>query len=747
MSKVISIGEHIFNIPTPKKKSDILFINDKDPYWNREKALSDYRDIWYDFIPGKTGTKIYQDATLYDQDGALISLNKEDSEWMIWAYEREWYRRTYGVHIKNDDEITWLSGDHWFTLAWCKTKRPDKISDYFDYREFQAWHFYLLWYVNNNPHSDGLFESKAKKTGITNLMWCYFLNKATMTKNNNLGNMNIDQDKGSKTFRDHFIYAYNGLPLPLKANIKSKSETDGIITFGDRFGNTKKSQRIKNNSDFQLNTTVMCVPTVVNAFDVDVFSDMWFDEPPKYKQDFGEIYRSNAAGTNLQDIAVGKKWLTSYTPEGEAPSFMGAKELFFDSELRTITEHSAGATKSRLICHHMPAFQSWTSSFNKYGKCNEQDSMRKIQFGRDQLKDKPREHQAIIRRYANTKREAWITGGAGSIFDNARLAELEYNLLEEQRNSPDPLFIEGKMEWKNKLWETGLKNKRPKGQFCEVEIVPLSSEEMIIGETGRLRVYQDVPPRLRNLVLKNGRDEWDCLIPPSIFQYTFGADPVQHAAASEVIQGSKNGYSIKSRRDERLDSRYSKVASNTFDMIYYERKELPQEGYEDLVKLIIYCGAIGIVEANVPTTATNLIEEGLGGFMLVRNEEGSIVQWKRHMGLAEEEEKKYHLIRTTSTSADSKKMLEDFVALWKMYIAKPEPGGKDYGASLKDERVISQLMNISLDKPGATRLFDLFMCTGYNHLADEIYSALLLNKPDESAVENIIGSILTAIAS
>lgn len=747
MSKIVTIGEHIFPIPEPKKKEDILFYDMKDPYWVREVALQDYNDhngIWYDYQPGRGGTKLYDDKTWYDSDGNLVSLNKEDSDWIVRMYEREWNRRTYGVHMMNGRDITWLTGDHWFIQAWCKTKRPDKVSDYFDFREFQAECMYLIWYVNNSSWIDGLDLSKAKKTGITNLHWLYYLNKATMTKNLNLGNMNIDQGKGAKTFRDHFMYAFNGLPLPLKPGIKTKSETDGIITFGERATNSKRNNRQRGSLDDELNTTVMCVPTMMNAFDVDVFSDQWIDEPPKIVKDFGEIYRSNSEGTKLQDISAGKKWLTSYNPDGEAPSFVSAKKLYFDSELITINpDLDTKRTRSGLICHHLAAYKSWTSSFNKYGKCDEESSMKKIQARRDALKMNPRELQAETRRYANNKREAWTTGGAGSVFDNVRLSELLLNVEEEQRYSIDNPYQEGRLEWTNKLWEIGMKNKRPKGEFCNVEFISLTKEEKKRGGEGRLRIYNDISLPLRNAVLKNGRDEWGCLNPPDIFRSFIGADPTQHAAASEVIEGSKNAYMCMSASDPYYDTLMRKVASGIIDFEYFYRPELPDEAYEDLVKLIIYTGSLATVEANVPTMATRLMEEGLGRFMIVKDKFGAYRIWERWMGLPHEEEKEYHLIRTTSNSPDTRTLLESFVKSIKQFIQMPVEGEKDYGATIKSERLINQLMNIDITN---TKVFDLFMATGYCFFTKEQYSAILLNTANRRQEGISVDAMLRALS-
>lgn len=722
------IGEHTIPMPKLTKSSDVLFLKEKDAFWRRDLLENEYKQIFYDFIPFHT--KVDQPATLYDQDDVLASLNTEDSNYIRRVYEQEMRRRREGVFMKNGNEIIHLDGNYYFILRWCKTKRPDKKSEYFDFREYQNEDALLCTYVERAPLILGYFASKAKKTGITNLRWLYYLNKAGMTKNVNLANMNIDQDKGAKTFRDYFMYAYNNLIPAFKATIKTKSEADGRITFGKQYRNTKKSVLTKNDSSDDMNTTVMCVPTLPHACDVDVFDTIWFDEAVKYKTDFGEIYRSNMSGTSIQDDIIGKLWLTNYTPEENSPSFLSAKQLFYDSELRTLNPITK-QTSSKLICHHIPAYQSWSTSFDKYGKCDEIDAMRRIQSGRNALKSKPRELQGEIRKYANDKKEAWAIGGTGSVLDAIRLSDLLSNVEKDQRESPMPIFQEGKLEWKNKMWEIGLKNKRPKGQFCEVEFIPLTQQDRMNDEKGRLRIYQDLPKNLQNLALKQGRDEFGFLLPPAHFLNVLGADPTSHAAASEVIEGSKNAYICMNRADHRIDAMYGKVMTRVINFVYFDRPELPDEAYEDLLKLLIYTGSLTIVEANVPEMATRLMNEGLGHYLIVKDKDGLYTTWKPFLGLPEDPDKKYHFIRTTSNSQDTKDRLELFIKLMKNYIAVPVEGEKDYGASIGDERLLDQLMRIDIKD---TKKIDMVMAWGYCLMADDIYSGLLL-APDSTKEE------------
>lgn len=740
MANSIAVGEHIFKLPPEPHKKDIIFADEKDAYWRRELLIKDYRDIWFDFIPGAGGTKLYQDATLYDTDDTLISLNTEDSQYIERIYEQEIRRRREGVWFRNGNTATYITGSHYFLLMWAKMQRPDGL-DYADYREFQRDYYYLIDHCWHSKDIVGLFVSKPKKTGITNLHWSgYYLNKATMTKNKNLGAMNLDEQICAKMFRDYFMYSYNGMPNAFKPQIKSIAEMKGSIIFG-AVHNNKKGKK-SGDTDSELNTSVFVVASRPKSFDVAVMGDAWIDEPPKIR-DIGDIFRTNIQSVKIQSVINGRFWMTSYTPDEDTDAFKEAREIFLNSELKTIKENSNGQTKSGLIGWHIPAYAAWEGCFDKYGKCNEKEAIKRNQFERDKVKGNRRDLQAIIRQYANDKREAWGSAGAGSILDNIRLGDLLADLEIDQHANPNPPYVQGNLIWKDRpLWEIGLRNRRRKGEFTNVEFIPLTEEELERGEEGKFRMYEDVSGNQKNSALLQGRDEWKNLIPPQRFFCIGGIDPTNYAANSEVIEGSKNCMFVMNMPDDFIDTRRGEVATKKIMFEYLYRPELPDEAYEDMLKLIIYTGCLISIEANAPYVATRLMEEGLGLFMLVKDQNGIAMLWKRYMGLAHEKEKTYKLLRTTAT-ADNKEMLETFVRIIKNYIERPKIGHKDYGKTMKSERLLRQLMDIDIEN---TRIYDMFMAFGYCLYGLETYLEILFNERQDYSEPENIRAVMGAIA-
>lgn len=740
----ILIGEHVITLPDlPKDKKDILFIDKckEDAYWQR---TTEYPEVFVNFCPFKTLVDCTH--TKWDNNtGELLQVSVDDTKIIRRLYQDINTKRRKGVFMKNGDEIEYLTGSHWFTLEHCKMFGNNKNDGYGLFYKYQRDIFYLLDYM----WADwclGLDISKAKKTGITQIIdGGYCVNKGTSMFQWMIGFMSRNQDVAIENNMKLFLYAFDNLMMPLKPKVGYKAPKGGNIEFSE----LSKKNVLRASTDTVLDTKIFCVPTAEHSFDSHFMNLIRMDEFPKYYQDSKkepkEIFRNNKAGAKDQDEFRGRIVLSSYPPEEDDIGSEQAAGIYRQSKLSTM---KFGKTESELICYHIPAFKSLKSCIDKYGNCDEMKALEIIGNNRERVKKDRKALLAEIRQNPNSEEEAFGSNTQGSVFDPQRMAEISMKIADERNNAPVMPYKEGRLEWTNWKWELGNKNKRPKGEFCNVKFIPLTKEEMERGDQARLRIYRDVPPNLQNAVLRNGRDEFGCIIPPAIHKYVFGADPTSHAAASEVIEGSKNSYTVMSRRDDQLDAIYRTVSSGTIDFQYFDRPELPDEAYEDLVKLIIYTGAIGIVEANMPEFATRLISEGLGQFMIVKDEEGNKCIWQRWMGLANESDKKYHLIRTTGNSPDTKIILESFVRLMILYIKKPEPGEKDYGITIKDERLVDQLRRITKvwETGGSTKLFDIFMSWGYCLYADDIYTGLLLDGINDGYSGMNINAVLEAMS-
>lgn len=732
--KYLQIADHYVMLPTLPQKSEILFINEKkvDSYWQRDKVIQQYPQIWFDFIPNYT--KMWQTATLYNQDGLLITLSESDSNTIDRIYQQETYRRLNGVWFKNADKITWITGDHYFFLMYGRMQRHDNRGSFADYRKFQSDYFYLVHHARVSPYILGLFCSKPKKTGITNAHWSgVYLNRSTVIKNQNLGYMNINQEQAAKTFNDYFMYSYNGLISPLKPKFKTKSENNGSIVFAASYRNSKQIIRPNSEDESELNSSVFCVPTKAKAFDVAVMNDITFDEPTKYLQNFGEIWRTNKEAVKIQKKFNGRAWLFNYTPEEDSESFLEARKVFKDSELKTIVPNTDNQTTSGLINFHIPAYAAWEGAFDKYGYCDEEKARKENQKERDKAGNDKRALQAIIRQYANDKREAWGTGGISSVFDPIRMGELIYDLDELLRTGK--IYEQGQLLWKNPLWEVGKKDKRPKGQFGDgVKYVPLTKDDLLtmskaeILEKGRLRSYEPVLPANVNRALRYGKDEYGNLLPPPKFDTVGAIDPTDFRNTENVEDGSFDAMYSMPLHDEIKNVLNRRPVTKVLGFEYLFRPENPEEFYQDVVKFIIYTGGLFIVEANNGWLATRLEDEGLGHYMLWRNKKGVLCKYTaNHAKIDRDEFPLKHISTQKNQATDT---VSDFVLLIKNYLQPGNPAFNeiDYGKLIKSMRLLEQLKDVDLSN---TKRFDCFMAFGYLLMCHEAYLALLLAPADD----------------
>lgn len=729
----IQIGEHTYMRPNlPKNKEDIFFINDtkENAFWRRK---TDYPIIWYQFIP--YSTLVDCDATLYNDDQTeLKQLSKKDSDIIRGIYEQEIKYRTQGVWFRNGDTIEYLTGPNWFTLQHCKMFGNSKNDGYGLFYKYQRDVFYLL-EIMWHPDILGLYLSKAKKTGITQIIdGGYCVCMATLKAEWMIGFMSRSMPVSIENNMKLFLFAFDNLPMALKPKVGAKAEKGGNIEFSE----IQRKKITKIGSADVLNTRVFCVPTAEHSFDSHFMNIIRFDELPKYwydsKKEPAEIFRNNKSGAKDQDENRGRIVASSYPPEEDDIGSKQGGEIYNDSKLST---RKYGKTKSELICYHIPAYKSLKSCIDKYGDCDEKKAIIIIMETRDRVKGNKKDLLAEIRRNPNDEKEAFGTAGSSSVFDTIYLADVEYDLEKELLESPTPLWVEGKLEWKNVMWNLGKHDKRPCSVFDEVIFVPLTREELMEGKRGKIKIFQPVPLQDRNIPLRYGADPVGNLMPPERFKYFGGMDPTAYADTDDVEESSMQGSYTISNHDERLNAMSRGIASKIIISEYNFRPALAEEAYQDMVKEIIYFGKLVVVESNQPHLFTRLKNEGLMNYMIVKHNDGYYCPWE----IKFEDNEWKRVIRTKN--AVQNEVLETLVELIKHYIFYEE-GQNEYARTIKSLDLIRQLKTFKVED---TKKFDCVMAFGYALLAYEAYVASLYKSHENNLQDGVVRGMMEALAS
>lgn len=764
--KVIMIGEHEFIKPNlPKNNSDILFYNESEEnaYWKRIELPK----VFYDFSPDYT--ELYQEATLKDSNGVYKSFNTEDSDIFVSTLKQELDRRANGVHFRNGNEIEWITGDHYFMLQHCKVFGKDirydkfvkvfgKICDestyiklYMEYGYFYKYQrniYYLIHKVKLDDEILGLYLSKAKKTGVTFLFQCYKLNRTTFYKMLEIAVMSKTQPDAIDTNFKFYLYAFEGLPHIFKPQVQSLARKEGYITFGAKAftgSSSAKAAVSKLSQDKALNSTVRTVSTDLKSLDGPKWTDIELDE---FNKTFAQsnvspqgIFEVAQAACKVQNDITAKMWVFGYVSEDNDRGVDEARVIYFDSKLST--KNSAKGvkkrTKSELICWHVSSLFAYMSLHDKYGQCDEKEANNVIEEELSRVKDKPKIYQARKKQLARNEKDAWTIGGAKSTYNVLELTNHKINLEDEQRNSTGNIGMMGEFRWENKLWEIGKKDRRPKGQFCNVVWIPFTEDDFLDGKEPKVILYKNLRHEMRNMALKFGRDDYGNLLPPNRFDFIGGVDPTQYAGGQEVTEGSKNASYTMNFHDEGLNTKMRSIQSKVLISRYFYRPDSPHEAFEDLLKEIIYFGKLNVVEANAPYVATRLMEEGLGHYMIIKDKNtNSFSRWKPYMKPGED----YNLVRRTA-NADQNDLLEYMVRLVTNYIEVYE-NENNYLETIKDIELINQLINFD---PKNTKTSDLAMAFKYTLLCYDVYKNSLMADNDDYYNPINIETVLRALAS
>jgi hypothetical protein len=703
--------------PLPKDKRDILFVDEKkeNAYWRR----LEFPKIWYDFIPydipkGPRATKLSQKATIYDQDGYLLSLSESDTELLQRLLAKELHRRRYGVWMKNGEEFVHLPGGYYTTLQWVQMK--DLPEKYGGFRMIQCklltvWEF-VKWHIAHL----GLNVPKCKKSGVSQIIAGDYINDSTLNSGWEMRLASKEYDSVLTPNMDYFFHGFDNLPMIMKPEVQKRNEHE--IIFG------KPKNRAGSNEGY-LNTHLEATKTKPTCFDGPVIKRGWIDEMPKVFEasriSVDTLYKKTLETVRLQQKKNGALIATSYMPEVDDKGFKEWASLIMRS--RRINEEN-GTTETMYINFPISAVQSNEVCFDKYGRCDEEKARRLVLVERSTKKTSS-DIQAHKRTNPLDENDMFDAGGKGTAFDNVRLSLRARDLKSELESGNRP-YREGHLRWKNSLWEDGY---RPKDHFCEVYFEELTPEQLAAGEEGSILLPFDLKEEHLNQVIKLNHRAEDGYLAPLPTSLAVGAwDPTDYKLKRDVAEGSKNAAYGGWLDDPALDTYYGEKVTNVPLFEYLYRHDNPDFTEEDLYKLMIYFGMRFAIEANKGWLVTSAKLAGMHHFLLLMQSNGAIEPYK--------EGDENGLINTT------RDMINVYCRSIAQYIAAAREGGVDWLKLIRFLRLVTQLANFEVLDP---KKYDAVVAFGWWRVVVDAFALWLINNPpsgDDGAMQAALAELL-----
>ena len=568
--KIVLMDVPIILPEPPKNKKDILFSNysEEDQYWRRVEP------------PNITTTNIY-----------------EYHEYII----EEFRRRREGVWFMNNGVPTYLTGNHYWALQWCKMLDDGQ---YMQYREVQRNLFYFLEATIVDTNCLGTLLGKSRRTGFTYAVLSILLNWGTSTKNAQYGMMSKSGADGEEAF-SKLSYMFLSLPFWLRPIVRGRMDSTKELLFSQPLDSSKKSKK-EHTADISeyLNTKMDWRNTKNGSYDSIKLDGYLFDECFKVERPNDAIVHMGMVSPTMMPNGkvVGKMFAGStmggFTKGGEEGILLinGSKY----AERDPLTKKTATA----LYFYFIPAQDNMEEFTDKYGICHKETPEKPtynirgelIETGSNAYLDALEEQKRVQGDKAyNEQRRTYPRNVDDLMRDLSEGCVFNMEKLYEQKDHNDKTPEEQKYQIGNFEWEDGIRFSRvvfypnPRGRF---KVVWLPS-------------VADGTEELANKIKKMG----DKYYPLNDDVIRFGCDPF----SVKGTQGSKGALHGKTMKFPS-----GGAPSNKFVVEYLFRPPDDTTFFEDVLKCVWYYGAPILIESNRIDLNRYFRNAGCRGFLMNR---------------------------------------------------------------------------------------------------------------------------------
>ena len=278
----------------------------------------------------------------------------------------EYRRRREGIWFYNNGVPTYLTGNHYWALQWC---RMLDNGEYMDFRYAQLNMFYHLEACIVDPRCLGQLFVKSRRTGFTYTVLAILLNMSTSTKNGKYGMTSKSGDDVQEAF-DKFSYMFLSLPFYFRPVVKGKEDSPTELFFGKPSNNSKEAKKARKTGvkDY-LNTSVDHRPTKNDSYDSVKLNGYLGDEAFKWVKPHDYIVHMGMITPTMMPAGrvVGKAFIGS-TMGARAKGGDQGGELINGSRVAD-RNPTTQKTATGLYMYFLAAQDNMEEFTDKFGKC------------------------------------------------------------------------------------------------------------------------------------------------------------------------------------------------------------------------------------------------------------------------------------------------------------------------------------------------------------------------------------------
>lgn len=618
----INVQDEEFRIGIPEKfaNGEVLDISKHFKNWYNEK--DDAVKICPFGTEGKIieieGLKIQLPKPPRDPDDILFSdLPKEEQYWrrtepptgitketinqfLEWIYE-EFRRRVEGVWFMNNGVPTYLTGDMYFALQYCRM-----LDDgwFMNFRIPQANIFYFLQACIVDTRCLGDLFEKSRRTGFTYIALFIVLNRITMKKNQKAG-ITSKTDKDAEEAFLKFSYAFLNLPFYFRPVVKGRQESNVRLEFAkppDASKAAKKAEDI--NVEKYLNSMIDYRASVDGSYDSIQLNWYIADEVGKRHKGhniikhLGQVTPTMKKGGRI----VGKLFAGSTV--GEKDKGGDNMKLLADGSDVRDRNKTTGRTSTFLYRHALFAHENHEMHIDNYGYCHIKKpskptynifgelimngSLEYIKAEADSLRSQGDDlYNEFLRANPLTRGDMYRVDSGKNKFNHAKITEQNiYN-----NDLPRDFVMRGNFVWNNAEQDTHVVwNPDPNGKFY-VSWLPKPEDR-----NKKVKVNGKWYP-LNAHIGRGGVDSFD----------------IDKTVDGQASNGAVSFITMYNLSDN--------TPNNHFVLEYCERPSYREIFYEDTLMAAIFFGFPLLIENNKREIISYIQDRGYGGYVMRRPKE------------------------------------------------------------------------------------------------------------------------------